>query len=610
MSLSFTYRSSSSSALPVSGGPGSVNNTPPIDPEEYRRNVERSIGNIRPTGTAQRFEKLPEMPASVAGTGKPFLKHDPIDPLSKKRIPPPGTAVKTMSKLTGKNYEARALGIEIHEPEPELTPTPAPDIQVETEVEAEVPQTPEHKTALVPKKAGARVKKEVTKAPKPPKVPRPRKLTVRELPLEDLYLKADEKVTPTIFKCVIEKEDFTAIRAETYCAKVCNMPCEMKSPHKATVNHEHVNILIIQETYALDEKYKSADRVESLHLRQISAMIRSELSGLTYRVHNMVKCRPARIFKNGKLVKLRYTQKNRCAPYLLEEIRQVNPDVIVSLSTDVSKVLGIMRSNYNDRGDIHYTGFEVNGRKIPVVLTLHPQVLNMIRQTASGKMYGPDFFGVIRNDLKKATDVAKGVYIPVPREALWDHVREVANRQITVCRSIDEVKYWMDVIWDLPDGHVLSWDIEATSLDPWSSDARILTSHFGYRTDEGFIHAVVVPMWHRDNTFYDPDDAWALMAPILESPRKRKTGHNIKFDIVFAEVTTGIDVANAGLDTMLLMHSINSGIQGNYSLKTAVSDWWPESGLSGYEELLGIPDMTDEEDADDDTDTDEESNND
>jgi hypothetical protein len=37
---------------------------------------------------------------------------------------------------------------------------------------------------------------------------------------------------------------------------------------------------------------------------------------------------------------------------------------------------------------------------------------------------------------------------------------------------------------------------------------------------------------------------------------------------------------------MLMLHAMDSGIQGCYSLKTAIWDWAPEMGLGGYEELL------------------------
>jgi hypothetical protein len=39
-------------------------------------------------------------------------------------------------------------------------------------------------------------------------------------------------------------------------------------------------------------------------------------------------------------------------------------------------------------------------------------------------------------------------------------------------------------------------------------------------------------------------------------------------------------------DTLLVLHSLDSGAQGTYSLKTAVWDIVPWTGLGGYEDLL------------------------
>lgn len=83
----------------------------------------------------------------------------------------------------------------------------------------------------------------------------------------------------------------------------------------------------------------------------------------------------------------------------------------------------------------------------------------------------------------------------------------------------------------------------------------------------------------------DPDVIWDYVVDILMRPNP-KVGHNVKFDIVFTEVTTGIRPVNVCFDTLLCAHSINSGIQQNYSLKTVIWDWTPETGLGGYEDLL------------------------
>jgi hypothetical protein len=62
--------------------------------------------------------------------------------------------------------------------------------------------------------------------------------------------------------------------------------------------------------------------------------------------------------------------------------------------------------------------------------------------------------------------------------------------------------------------------------------------------------------------------------------------HNGKFDVLYIASTTGVRVRNLVLDTMLLLHDIDSGIQGCYSLKTAAWDWLPDLEFAGWDDLL------------------------
>lgn len=449
-----------------------------------------------------------------------------------------------------------------------------------------------------------KVEESETPAPAPAPAKKPKRVKIADMPIDELY--ARPKITPAVVSAIMMKEDFSSVK-ERYCKYICNVPCQIKEPFRVCLNNSETDILIIQDHMPYDEKFKNSEQLYSLHLRQVASMMFGKSDGVSWRFANMMKCRPKVIIERGRVKKLTYTQKSKCSPYLLEEIRQAKPKVIVSTSSDVTKVLGIKKSNYKNRGEIHYTSFEVDGERIPVVLTLHPHVLNMIRQNASGAMYGPDFYGLIRMDFDKALRILNGEFIPVPEEHLRDHVMAVAEVQVEVCRDLESVRHWMDFLKSLPPRTLISWDIESTSLDAWSDDARVLTMQFGYRdTGTGLITAIVIPLWHRDNHYYDPNDAWPLVADILTDPNIKKTGHNVKFDIVFTEVVTGIRIDGIEFDTMLLIHSWNSGIQGNYSLKTAVWDWLPESGLGGYENLLVYRGPDPASVADEDSDEDEE----
>lgn len=412
--------------------------------------------------------------------------------------------------------------------------------------------------------------------------PRIKKIKPADMPLEQLY--AQEKFTPSVKKAILLAEDFSNIRFD-YCEKVCTMPACMKDPDRAAIKtfDGPVDILVIQEQVPMDEKWKTGHQVNRIH-RKLMGYMMSQVnqSQLVVDYVDLVKCANKYNPVKGKHKAATATQMSSCAPYLYDQIRKANPKVIISTSSTATKVLGLKKSNYNNRGEFHLAMIPGMENPIPVVLTLHASVLVMIRQNASGKMYGPDFFSVIRRDFQKACELAGQKYAAGDvRVAINDLKKRGA---ITYCKDMDDVIKYYNEIMALPESAVFSWDTETTSLDPWSDDARLLCSQFGWRRADGTLIGVSFPLWHKDNPM-DPEVIWGYVVQILLRPNP-KVGHNVKFDIVFTQVTTGIRPVNIAFDTLLCAHSLNSGIQGNYSLKTVIWDWIPETSLGGYEDLL------------------------
>lgn len=420
--------------------------------------------------------------------------------------------------------------------------------------------------------------------------PKVKKLKPLEMELDQLY--AHEKFTPSVKKAILLKEDFTEIRYD-YCEKVCTLPACMKNPDRAAIKtfDEPVDILVIQEQVPMDEKWKTGQQLNRMHRKLMGYMMgQVNKSDLSVDYLDLVKCANKYNSVKGKHKAATATQLSSCSPYLYEQIKQARPKVIISTSTVVTKALGLKKSNFNNRGEFHMTQVPGLDYEIPVVMTLHAAVLVMIRQNASGKMYGPDFFGVIRRDFQKACELANQKYAAGDVRLA---IKDLKDRgAITYCKDMDDVHKYFDEIMALPETAVFSWDTETTSLDPWSSDARLLCSQFGWRRADGSLVGVSFPLWHKDNPM-DPDVIWHFVVQILMRPNP-KVGHNVKFDIVFTEVTTGVRPVNIAFDTLLCAHSLNSGIQGNYSLKTVIWDWIPETGLGGYEDLLDES-LTDEQ---------------
>ncbi len=393
---------------------------------------------------------------------------------------------------------------------------------------------------------------------------------ISALPLNELYTK---KITPSVETAIQSKEDFTSI-APDYCENVCKLKC--KRPKAVHLLTRPVDILIIQDHSALKGKYDRRDDGQEVIQMNILEFICREagFNGLNYKVVNLLKCAPDPIdFVKGKAPSA--TIISKCKPYLLSEIERCKPKAIISLSTAVTKVLGYKKhSNTNNRG-------EVLDNKI--VVTLHPRVLSMIRQNASGKMWGNDYFQIIKRDFEKAAAIARGT-LKLP--LLLDGI-EAQRKNITVCRNLQDVMNMAHEIAELPESALVSCDTETTGLDGMADNAKLLCIQFGWKDPTTKVYkAVVVPLWHRVNTWFNPDLAWDIVVPILESSEIKKVGHNFKFDYLYIYHTTGIRVNGFEFDTMLLMHALDSGVQGCYSLKTAMWDHCLELGIAGYEDLL------------------------
>jgi uracil-DNA glycosylase family 4 len=403
-------------------------------------------------------------------------------------------------------------------------------------------------------------------------------IKIKDLTLEELYNKP--KATPSIEAAIVAKEDFRQIQP-AYCEKICKLKC--KSYGNVELDHGPVDVLIIQDHDALNDGWKEAAKVEKAHRNIIAELCRRNLQGLTYRLTNLFKCQitDEDTIRGNKPPSSSVLTK--CSPYLKKEIELSKPKVIICLGTVATKALGLKKSNYTNRGEIHSN----------IVLTLHPKVTLMIRQNSSGRLWGIDYWDVIDRDFRKAGKIArKEIRIPSLQEGL-----EKYKPNIFVARSLKDVEIAIAELLSLSQSKIVSFDTETTGLDPWHKDAKLLTIQFGYKHSKGYMRSIVIPLWHRDNKAYNANEAWTNVSYYLRQGHP-KIGHHVKFDILYIYATTGVRVCNVVFDTMLVLHNLNSGIQGSYGLKGAVWDYLPQSGLGGYEDQL--PKLTKEEDLEED----------
>lgn len=108
---------------------------------------------------------------------------------------------------------------------------------------------------------------------------------------------------------------------------------------------------------------------------------------------------------------------------------------------------------------------------------------------------------------------------------------------------------WKKFLADLQKQKVFAIDTETSGLDPWT--AKLLGLSFSWKAGEGW-YVVATP------------DRLDALRPILEDPRVKKVGHNMKFDAEILKLQ-GVTLQPLSFDTMLASYLINPGTR-QYSL--------------------------------------------
>lgn len=401
---------------------------------------------------------------------------------------------------------------------------------------------------------------------------------LQTMPLGDLY--RVEKITPSVTKRILMLEDFRS-HAPDYCRTHCMLPEGDQCGDKVLRHNRGADVLIVLPRMSSDSQSKYGKTnygwaEDSLHSKILSYLIDKYLSDLNVEVTYALKCRP----KNPKVTT---TTIKRCIPYLRAEIDSMMPRIVLAMGKETTQALGIAKPK---RGLVE--PFNTYYGPVPILTSLHPKITCMIRQNSSGQFWGTDYLTILEHDFKKAGDIARG---KVKLRPLDDAIQEFKENKLYVTKSIDEILQLERDLSRLPPNSILAWDTETTSLDPWYEDARLLCIQFCFKHHTHGVISVVVPLWHRNNDHYNPDEAWPIIARILLDPKTVKIGHNMAFDIMYLRVVYGINPVNVQFDTMLLLHSINSGLQGFYDLKTSMADHLFELQLAGYEDKLDIKEL-------------------
>ena len=273
-------------------------------------------------------------------------------------------------------------------------------------------------------------------------------------------------------------------------------------------------------------------------------------------ITNVCKCWPWKLEDNKKTGGKTFGNKEPkefqaeitiCKKYLLQEINEVNPKVIIALGGTALSVLEGKVSKITERKGIPNLYGQKNasslyGNRTYIMPTLHP---SYVRRN-----------GGVRTALgltKVAAEVVE--HFKRAKAMVNDPVLNVIHNYML----IDSIEKMEEVREQIFAKQTCSFDIETEGL---GMDARILG--IGFAIDVG--KACYIPIWVKafmSNTlerFFKPSDEALILnhlKDILESDKIYKTAHNAKFDIRGLRKQLNIIVKNLFWDSMCGAYLLN-----------------------------------------------------
>jgi DNA polymerase I-like protein with 3'-5' exonuclease and polymerase domains len=273
-----------------------------------------------------------------------------------------------------------------------------------------------------------------------------------------------------------------------------------------------------------------------------------------------VRCYPK--WEDGR-PKITHNQLNHCSKFLLPDVNQINPQAIISVGWDATRMVAGRGDTMNIAGRVyHWNGYPV----IPV--------------------WGTDF---VSRDKERYRE---------PYKRQWQRVVELAaNPEIkSIYSDIDyslglDLKTVQDYFTDLDLSYPLMWDLETTSLDNlgiWDDDFDVTCISLyhpdrkesliipveGYPLMGELLEQEGVSMFTWKNSI--KEIIRYMRKHVMENPKVRKVGHNLKFDSNAAYKVFGWDVKGFFVDTMLLNYLLNPDQKRLNKLDDLIRNYMPE----------------------------------
>jgi uncharacterized protein YprB with RNaseH-like and TPR domain len=163
-------------------------------------------------------------------------------------------------------------------------------------------------------------------------------------------------------------------------------------------------------------------------------------------------------------------------------------------------------------------------------------------------------------------------------------IAEVANnntkRKPTNYTLVNSISRLVNVYAEIMEQPLLAVDIETSGLNPFFTNARVVTISFSWKEQQG----VCFPVYHSESPFNEEELEMVLEAlkNILGNDSV-KIFHNGKFDVQYIQQTMKMEVKNFDIDTMLAHYACYSDLRGGHDLKRLALQY---TDLGDYDEGL------------------------
>ena len=244
-----------------------------------------------------------------------------------------------------------------------------------------------------------------------------------------------------------------------------------------------------------------------------------------------------------------------CQHYLEEEIKSVNPDILVPTGNKSLKFCTGRVGLTKVRGTAQE--FEICGRKRIVLPMMSPKMVPT----------KPLYKTFILKDL----DTLKDLYVKGMTQ-----ITGVTYKYLETIKEVTE-----ELVRLKNEAKRIVFDIETTGKSPYMEYSKIICISL---TDKSH-YGVVIPLYKHDSPFMLSEIGYIvkLLRWLLEDESIPKSAHNGKFDIEWLREQLGINVANFDFDTMFGHYIAISEEQGSQGLK---SQAWEFTDMGGYDNEL------------------------